>query len=125
MQMMIVAEPEAEFDAWAARMKAPVNAIPEEGTIEAQGLTVFQRGGCMACHSINGTTATIGTIGPNLTGLGSRWKVGAGAAENTAEHLARWIQNSESLKPGSKMMPFPQIAGEDLEALVAYLQSLK
>lgn len=125
MQMRVIAQPEAEFEAWAARMKEPANAIPEPGTIEERGYNTFLRGGCMACHSISGTTATVGTIGPNLTGLGSRWKIGAGAAENTPEQLAQWIQHSESLKPGSKMMAFPQIAGEDLEALVAYLQSLK
>lgn len=125
MQMMVIAEPEAEFNEWAARMKAPAHAVPAEGTIEARGYNTFMTGGCMACHSIAGTTATFSTIGPNLTAMGSRWKLGAGAAENTAEHLARWIQNSESLKPGSKMIPFPQIAGEDLEALVVYLQSLE
>lgn len=125
MQMLVVAQPEAEFDAWVAGMKEPASAVPEPGTIEARGQEVFITGGCMACHSITGTTATFGRIGPDLTGFGSRWKLGAGAAENTPEQLARWIQHSESLKPGSKMTPFPQIAGEDLEALVAYLQSLK
>ncbi len=125
MQMRVVAEQEAEFDEWVARMKAPANAIPAEGTIEERGYNTFMRGGCIACHSIAGTTASFGTIGPDLTEIGARWKIGAGAAENTPEHLARWIQDSESMKPGSKMMPFPQIAGEDLEALVVYLQSLK
>jgi cytochrome c oxidase subunit 2 len=125
MQMMVIAEPEAEFEDWVTRMKAPANAIPAEGTIEERGYNTFMRGGCIACHSIAGTNATFSRIGPDLTGIGSRWKIGAGAAENTPEHLARWIQNSESFKPGSKMTPFPQIAGEDLEALVAYLQSLK
>jgi cytochrome c oxidase subunit 2 len=125
MQMMVVAETEADFEAWAARMKEPENAVPAEGTLEAHGYNTFMTGGCMACHSIAGTTATFGTIGPDLTGIGARWKIGAGAAENSSEHLARWIQDSESFKPGSKMTPFPHIAGEDLEALVAYLQSLE
>lgn len=125
MQMRVIAQSAEDFDAWAAGMKAPANAIPEPGTIEERGYNTFMRGGCMACHSISGTTATVGKIGPNLTAIGARWKIGAGAAENSPEQLAQWIQHSESLKPGSKMMAFPQIAGEDLEALVAYLQSLK
>jgi cytochrome c oxidase subunit 2 len=125
MQLRVVAQTEADFDAWAAEMKAPATALPEAGTLGARGQQVFMTGGCMACHSIAGTTATFGRLGPDLTGVGSRWKIGAGAAENTPEQLARWIQDSESLKPGSKMTPFPHIAGEDLEALVAYLQSLK
>lgn len=125
MRMQVVAQPEAEFHAWAEAMKAPANAIPEPGTVEERGYNAFMQGGCIACHSINGTTATFSTIGPNLTGIGSRWSIGAGTAPNTAEHMAKWIQNSESMKPGSKMTPFPHITGEDLEALVAYLQSLK
>lgn len=125
MQMLVVAQPEDEFAEWAARMKEPANAIPEPETIEARGHQVFMTGGCIACHSIAGTTANFSRVGPDLTGIGSRWKIGAGAAANTPEDLARWIQDSGSMKPGSLMTPFPQIAGEDLEALVAYLQSLK
>jgi len=125
MRMKVVAQTEAEFQAWAESMKSPANAIPEPGTLEERGYNTFMRGGCIACHSINGTSATFSSIGPNLTGIGSRWSIGAGTAHNTPENLAKWIQNSGSMKPGSQMTPFPQIAGEDLEALVAYLRSLK
>jgi len=125
MRMLVVAQPEDEFEAWAQSMREPTNTVPEPGTFEEKGYNAFIAGGCMACHTISGTMATFGMEGPDLTAVGARWKIGAGAAENTPEDLARWIQNSESFKPGSKMQAFPEITGEDLEALVAYLQSLK
>jgi cytochrome c oxidase subunit 2 len=124
MRMRVIAQPEAEFAAWAEGMKAPVAAIPAEGTKEEKGYQVFMKAGCVACHSVAGTPAR-GVIGPNLTDVGSRWSIGAGTVENTPEKLAAWIKKSSDLKPDSKMIPFPQLAGEDLEALVAYLHSLK
>ena len=57
--------------------------------------------------------------------MGERWAIGAGTLSNTPENLAKWIRNSAAVKPGSKMLPFPNITDEDMDALVAYLQSLR
>jgi cytochrome c oxidase subunit 2 len=63
-------------------------------------------------------------VGPDLTHVGSRRSIAAGTLPNTREHLARWIQDSQSVKPGNRMPPHI-VTPDDLPPLVAYLQSLK
>lgn len=130
MRMQVVAEEQEAFQAWVNEMKDPVGAVPtvEEPTPDAsllaEGYQVFMRAGCAACHSIAGTPA-IGVLGPNLTKIGSRWSIGAGVFDNTDENLKRWIRDAPAVKPDAKMQPFPNLSDADLEALVAYLRSLK
>jgi len=52
------------------------------------------------CHTISGTVAN-GRFGPDLSHLMSRETLRAGAATNTHENLRAWIQDSDSIKPGS------------------------
>jgi cytochrome c oxidase subunit 2 len=42
----------------------------------------------------------------------------------TRGHLAGWISNSQSIKPGNRMPPM-LLAGEDLQALLSYLETLR
>ena len=84
---------------------------------------MFQREACAGCHTIRGTTAN-GTIGPDLTDIGSRLALGANTVPNTEGYLAGWISNSQTIKPGNLMPPIP-LSASDLQALVAYLRSLK
>jgi cytochrome c oxidase subunit 2 len=75
------------------------------------------------CHAINGTPAG-SNFGPNLTHVGSRNTLAAATLSNTQEHLAQWIKDSQSFKPGNKM-PQNNLSDQDLQAVVDYLQSLK
>jgi len=43
---------------------------------------------------------------------------------NTTDMLRRWIMNAPALKPGALMTP-QNLSPQDLDAVVAYLQSLK
>jgi cytochrome c oxidase subunit II len=43
---------------------------------------------------------------------------------NNRGNLAGWIVNSQSIKPGNKMPPNP-LRSDDLNALLAYLETLK
>jgi cytochrome c oxidase subunit 2 len=54
----------------------------------------------------------------------SRSTIASGAAENTHENLRLWIQNPDAFKPGS-LMPAMKLAATDLDALVAYLETLR
>jgi cytochrome c oxidase subunit 2 len=54
----------------------------------------------------------------------SRDTIAAGAAPNTAENLRLWIRNPEVIKPGS-LMPAMQLSDEQLDALTAYLETLR
>ncbi len=108
-----------EFEEWAARQLAP----PDPAMASSAGAQVFMAQ-CAACHTIQGTAASFGQIGPELTGLGLRETLGAGTVANTPENLAAWIRDPTAVKPGS-LMPAPGLAEDDIAAVVAYLEGLR
>jgi cytochrome c oxidase subunit 2 len=63
-------------------------------------------------------------VGPNLTHLASRRTIAAGTLPNTRGHLAGWIVDPQQIKPGVRMPP-NALAPGDLQALLAYLESLR
>jgi cytochrome c oxidase subunit 2 len=79
---------------------------------------------CDECHIIRGME-TGGELGPDLTHFAERLTLGAGAARNARGQLAGWIVNPHGLKPGNLMPAAPDISGEDLQALLAYLETLQ
>ncbi|NJD10061.1 MAG: cytochrome c oxidase subunit II [Gemmatimonadetes bacterium] len=99
----------------------------------AVGRQVFLSKPCTACHTIQGTPA-LGALGPNLTRVGARPYIGAGAAENTLENLERWIRDPQSLKPGALMpgahrpggnFPPTNLSEAEITAIAHYLRSLR
>lgn len=131
MGMRVIAEPEAEFQAWVDRMNSPTE--PDSGTVAERGRQIFMRSTCIACHAIEGTNAQ-GVLGPNLTRLGARTTIAAGMLENSRENLIDWIIQPSEFKPGVKMpgvaeggggMPGTGLSQEEVEAVAAYLLSLK
>lgn len=107
-----------EFEAWLSGRQ---NAASNPGS---QGLALFLRHGCNACHAIDGTDAR-GTIGPNLSAFGARGTVGAGTLPNTEEHIARFIRHPSEIKPQARMPSFGMIPEGDAEEIAAYLKGLK
>ena len=104
---------------WAAAQQAPARDDPAT----RPGRELFASLACINCHTIRGTPAN-GIFGPDLTHLMSRSTIASGAAENTPENLRRWIEDPDAIKPGS-LMPAMKVADADLDALVAYMQSLR
>jgi len=123
MRLRVFVESDSAFAAWVARQKADA-VVPARGSPAEQGQQAFSRGACIACHTIAGLPQARGTVGPNLTHVGSRTTLAGAMLPNTTEWLRRWIANAPSLKPGSLMpaMPLPE---DQMAALVAYLQSLQ
>ena len=117
MDVFVVAQPRAQFEAWLAGMERPA------ATTAMRGERVFLSHACADCHQIRGTAAR-GRVGPDLTHLMSRATIAAGALPNTRDALANWIIDPQRYKPGSKM-PALDLTGPDLDALLAYLRSLK
>jgi NADH dehydrogenase len=115
---VVVDSPEA-FEAWTRAQQQP--AARDEQVVA--GRRVFETTACLNCHAVAGTPAN-GRFGPDLTHLMSRSTIASGAAENTRENLRRWIEDPDSIKPGS-LMPAMKVFDPDLDALVAYMQSLR
>jgi cytochrome c oxidase subunit 2 len=54
----------------------------------------------------------------------TRETIASGAAANTHERLRLWIKNPDAIKPGSKM-PAMGLSDPDLDAVTAYLETLR
>ncbi len=121
MRVVVIAKTLAEFNQWVAAQQAAV-AQPTD-PLAQQGQQVFLAGACIGCHTINGTAAN-GKVGPNLTHFGSRTSIAGGLLTNTEGNLKRWLANPPALKPGS-VMPNLNLGNQEIDALTAYLQSLK
>jgi cytochrome c oxidase subunit 2 len=121
MAFHVVADPPDRFRDWLAREGQ--SAATPSGDAARRGRDVFLSHACAGCHTIRGTDAA-GTVGPDLTHVGSRVSIGAGTLPNTPTDLAIWISNSQTVKPGNLMPPVP-LSPDDLEAVVAYLEGLK
>lgn len=120
MNFTVIAEPRAAFETWLEHARAEANAaVSEEARV---GQAIFMQQGCAGCHSIRGTAAQ-GEIGPELTHLSSRLTLAAANIPNTTGHLAAWIVDSQSIKPGNRM-PSQKLSGEDLQFLLSYLMEL-
>jgi cytochrome c oxidase subunit 2 len=121
MAFLVVAEPMAQFRAWLAGQRA---SAPAPSTPEAQrGHDVFMTTSCALCHTIRGTSAG-SRVGPDLTHVASRQTIAAGTLPNTRGHRAGWIADPQSIKPGTRM-PANPLSGPDLQALLAYLETLR
>jgi cytochrome c oxidase subunit 2 len=121
MAFEVVAEPMDKFLAWIAHER--LTATEPSTDEERHGRDVFLSSTCVTCHTIRGTQAG-SNVGPELTHVGSRMTIGAGTLPNMRGHLAGWISNPQSIKPGVRMPPNP-LQSTDLQAVLAYLRSLR
>ena len=119
MLLRVYVQSKDEFDRWIQQQREPafVNAAV------SQGQRIFETTACINCHTVAGTAAN-GRFGPDLTHLMSRDTIAAGAAANTPENLRAWIRDPNAIKPGS-LMPAMQLDDRDLDALTAYLETLR
>ena len=121
MRFIVVAESQEQFEKW--RQQASHHAVEPTTDAQKRGQEVFLNGTCAMCHTVSGTTANA-TVGPNLTHVASRKLIGAASFENKPEFLRQWISDPQHFKPGV-IMPQQTLRSEDVDALVAYVGSLK
>jgi cytochrome c oxidase subunit 2 len=158
MRMSVMAVAQPEFEAWVAAMKrgdagagtlaasvlelgampAPTgigNAVQPPAS-DAAWAEAGRRVFLSKTHGVPHGAGHDGSraIGPNPTRLGARPHIGAGAAENNLENLARWIRAPQSLKPGALMpgahepggnFPPTGLTESEIQAIAHYLQSLR
>ena len=122
MAVTVIAEPQDRFLAWISEQRQPAQDPMDEAAIK--GRDVFFSHSCVMCHTIRGTTAA-GSVAPELTHIGSRLAgIASETLPNTRGHLAGWVVDPQTIKPGVKMPP-NQLEPDDLQTLLAYLESLK
>ncbi|HXF63965.1 MAG TPA: cytochrome c oxidase subunit II [Caldilineaceae bacterium] len=121
MRFLVVAEPPEAYAAWVAQQQQP--AAPPSSDLAARGQAIFMGGSCVHCHAIAGTEAA-GRLGPDLTHVASRRTLGAGALPFNRGNLAGWVVDPQHIKPGN-LMPAAALTGEELQALLAYLEGLQ
>jgi cytochrome c oxidase subunit 2 len=120
MAFYVIAQDAPVFEAWRVAQRG--SAVQPEDAASRQGQSLFLAS-CAACHTVQGTSAR-GTLGPDLTHVGSRMSIGAGILPNNRGALAAWISSSQHIKPGNLMPSMNLYSGEELNALAAYLAAL-
>ncbi len=124
MRLRVYAESQDDFDGWVADMKQPQGSLSGQA---AEGKEIFERGGeglsqpCAGCHAVE---ADAQGIAPNLTNFAERHTFAGAIVENNPENLRAWIADPQSVKQGAKM-PDVGASPEQIDALVAYLRSLR
>jgi cytochrome c oxidase subunit 2 len=119
MLIRVYADSPQQFAAWVAQQQKP--AAEDFGG--AEGEAVFQHNACISCHTVAGTVAT-GKVGPDLTHVASRDTIASGSVPNTATNMRAWVENPAHFKPGA-LMPEMHLSDHDLDAVTAYLMTLK
>ena len=121
MRFLVIAVAPSDFATWLAAQQAPPPAPTT--ALAQQGQQLFLDKACARCHAITGTAAN-GRLGPDLTHLATRRTLAAGTLANTVGNLGGWLIDPQHLKSGN-LMPASLLTAEELQAMLAYLQTLE
>ncbi len=106
-------------------------STPQVDAPQDRGLQVFQREGCLFCHSLAGYWPTPWTVRGGLAflqSLGTNWSrngpdLTLEAGRRTDDwHLAHLV-NPRAVLPGCPMPSYAGLPDEDLRALIAFIQT--
>jgi mono/diheme cytochrome c family protein len=95
-----------------ALMLAPIAQAQDDAKKVEKGQAVFAAQHCSMCHAIAGK----GNPKTPLDTVGSTLK---------PEEIRKYVTSPKDVKADSKMKAYPALPAEDLDALVAYLSTLK
>jgi cytochrome c oxidase subunit 2 len=131
MRFKVFIDSPADFEKWlAGQAKPAVKATGDPDTdLVAKGEALINGGAaCANCHYVDPSKPNdqgiVGKIGPNLAHVGSRKHFAGAIATFDEKNLTAWLRNPQEFKPGSRMV-IGKLSPEEIEALVAYLKSLK
>jgi cytochrome c oxidase subunit 2 len=123
MLLRVYAQTPEDFDAWIHQQQQQAHSDLSGNPAAAEGRSVFLHNACINCHTVSGTVAT-GRFGPDLTHLAGRDTIASGPIPNTSANLRQWIADPNVMKPGS-LMPAMHLNDHDLDAITAYLTTLR
>jgi cytochrome c oxidase subunit 2 len=118
MALQVVALAPPAFDTWLAAQAAP--APPPATPRQAAGRDAFLAHRCDACHAVRGTTGD-SRLGPDLTHLRTRLRLGAGTLPNTPAGRQDWLAHVQHHKPGARMPSYEHLGPQTLEAIADWL----
>jgi cytochrome c oxidase subunit 2 len=121
MRFRVVVESPEDFQRWLSHQRSP-GSTPENEA-QQRGQQQFLKSTCIMCHAIQGTSA-MGSVGPDLTQVGSRPWIAGGSLANNRGNLAAWIADPQQHKPGARM-PAHLLGGQELRDVAEYLESLR
>ena len=121
MALDVTVESKEDFLRWYAGQLKPATA--PSNPLQLAGYRYFTTRECGTCHNVGGTPAK-GQVAPDLTHFASRRSIAAGTLPMGKGNIYGWVADPQSQKPGNRM-PTVGLAGDDLHALVAYLENLK
>lgn len=104
--------PGAHLEASCGGCHGDAAAIPPLTQVE-RGEYLFQFHGCQACHVVDGEG---GTVGPDLSGVALKGF--------DREWHVRHLREPASMVEGSRMMSFGHLSDREIDALLAYLDTL-
>jgi cytochrome c oxidase subunit II len=120
MRSQVIVMPAADFDRWYA--------APEEAGPAAAGLRVLKAKSCLGCHSTDGSPKEA----PSFKGLSGQLVAvtSAGRARTVtadADYIRRSVlqPDADIVRGYDPIMPKIPITNEEIEAVVAYLETLK
>ena len=136
MRLKVIAQAPADFDAWVQNELQPARAPTDP---IAFGIITTT---CAQCHTIRGILGpggverVGGTLAPDLTHFATRTSFAGSMLEMTPANIALWLKDPPGIKPGvpidlsgkekyGTMMPNYHLSADQIQALVAYLTSLK
>lgn len=124
MDFLVHAVSPSDYQAWVSQQQQ--QAAQPTDALAQQGAKYFATSACIGCHAINGVTTTnpSSLIGPNLTHFGGRQWIAGGVTDNNPTNLAAWLRDPQAVKDGSDM-PNLHLTDDQINELVAYLESLK
>ncbi len=119
MRILVVAESQAEYDAWEKKQLEPP---PDPDAEEAKrGAALFNKMTCVKCHAVG---ANGERVAPDLTHVASRSTLGSGVITNNPKNLGDWLRHPGEIKPGCHM-PDANLSDHDTADLVAYFETLQ
>jgi cytochrome c oxidase subunit II len=128
MRFKVVVQTKEDFEAWRDGQQQPARKATTE--LEKKGEELFSGGAaCASCHYLDPSkgwdpTVDVAKIGPNLSHIGSRAHIAGAIGELNDKELTAWLRNPQEYKPGS-LMVIRQLKDDEIQALVAYIKSLK
>lgn len=123
MLLRVYADSPADFAAWIQHEQMPASDPSTLNPEQLAGKSIFERNACANCHTIKGTSSR-GTFGPDLTHMASRDTLASGTFANNEKNLHQWIDDPDFFKPGVLMPPM-HLSDKDLDAVTAYLTTLR